>query len=131
MLGISSVPCIAHNTVKRVYVSHEIAINYLQSGISFWEMAKQRFMFLGYGKKPLTYISAFFLACACLPVEDMTVDRRFGFLSFAVWMHVPRALLAIKNYFVDIEIDLLRDQIKRLVRESEGGVELDLVTDQA
>lgn len=124
MLGISSVSCVANNAVNRVHVSHEIAINRLQSYISFWEILKQRLVFLGYGKKQLTYVSAFLLACACLPLEDMTLGHRGAFVVWAFFVHAPRTLLAVRDYFIDIEIGLLRQQINRLLEESVSGIRL-------
>lgn len=127
MLGVASAPCIANNPANRLYVSHEIAINSLQSYISFWEILKQRLVFLGYGKKQLTYVSAFLLACACLPFEDMPLEHRAGFLVWAFLVHAPRALLAMRDYFIDIEIGHLRQQINRLIEESECGLEVRVV----
>lgn len=124
MLGISSMPCIANNAVNRVHVSHEIAINHLQSYISFWEILKQRLVFLGYGKKQLTYVSAFLLACACLPIKDLPLEFRFVSVGWAFLVHAPRVLLAMRDYFVDREIGLLRQQINRLVEESVSGLEV-------
>lgn len=124
MLGFSGGLCIANNTINRVHISHEIAINHLQSYISFWEIVKQRCLFLGYGKKQLTYVSAFLLACACLPFKDMPLELRGGFVGWAFLLHAPRALLVARDYFIDIEIGHLRQQIERLIEESVRGTKV-------
>lgn len=127
MLGISSVPCIANNTVNRVYVSHEIAINHLHERISFWETVKQSLAFLGYGEIQLKCISLFILICACLPFEEMDSEDRFQLNSIATFLHAPKILLEISDYFIDRKIGLLRQQIDRLVEESVGGIEVCVV----
>lgn len=107
-----------------VYVSHELAINAIQKEICFWELIKDRSAVFGYGKKPLTYVSAFFLAAACLPLKDMSLEHRFILFAYACLVHAPRGLLRLQNYFMDYEIGFLRDQIRRLIEESRRGYQL-------
>ena len=56
----------------------------------------------------------------------MTSEDRFQLNGIATFLHAPKILLEISDYFIDRKIGLLRQQINRLVDESVGGLEVDV-----